>query len=226
MSETNGELVLCPGSHEAFAAVFLDKERLHRVPQAELDSHRGLCKKCFEKVQRNNCRVLAGKVETPVELSVPYHNLNPEEDHSGYVAPGEAVQTVDFNYDEIDRLLGLVESEPPTVRATAAALFAEIMAWVWSGKYPFKSAAIKFAALTAGLRPDLLGDRTFLQLGREYGVTKAAISKAALKFSDAFGIQFTRSRTESARNHMAVQAIGHKRTNTGKPSTQCHPPPA
>jgi hypothetical protein len=123
----------------------------------------------------------------------------------------ELTQTSDFNFDDIDTALGLVEEAPPAARAQAGELVRQIFAYCFKsrqGKPNLKTAAAKLAAIGAGLRPDAFDDATQGELAAQLGLTKAALSKTSVKFQDAFGIKFARSRSKEARQRMAAKRLG------------------
>lgn len=127
----------------------------------------------------------------------------------------EAVE--DFNFDAVDEALGHIITTPDDSRAIAADLLSKLLVWTWSKPSSSRAALVKFTALSGGLRPDLLENRTYLELAKECGVSKAAISKSAVLFQRAFGIHFARSRTDEARRHMAAKQVGHANYHHRKP---------
>lgn len=132
-----------------------------------------------------------------------------------------------FDYEEVDALLGNVSESSDEARAQAVEVLQRIMAWVWSGNgNRLQCAVLRFTALTAGLRPDLLENKTYLELGNELGVTKQGFSKAALKFSDAFQLKLARSRSVEARDAMSKAGLGHPNYRHRTRRTECDTQPA
>lgn len=220
---TNGKLVLCPGSHEAFSTVLLDQENLHRVPQSELDAHRGLCAKCFARIQKGHAHIRRGETEMPVDFeSLKRQAHNPEVDHLGYDGPGMVVQVLDFDYQGVDELLGFLDSSSADARVEAAVVLSRISEWTWQHRGNVRSALVRFSTLMCGLRPDLLNDMTLKELGLALGITKQGASKAMLHAAHEFGIRFARARQDSARENMRRAQLGHKATNVKRAN---HTPP-
>ena len=103
--------------------------------------------------------------------------------------------TTDFPYAEIDG-----EHKEPTATELAGEAFGRMMAWVWEDPC-YSSAFRKFIAVTAVVKPELLGNDTYEQIGKKSGCGKAAISRSAVAFSDHFGLHYRRSR--NGRGNMA-----------------------
>jgi hypothetical protein len=122
---------------------------------------------------------------------------------------GAISQITHFDFDDVDRALGLIESTPADARAEAAELVAQLMIWIW-GSGAVKTALVRMTAMTAGLRPGLLQDKTYKALGQELGVSKQTLSKTALRFSAAFDTKLARSRSDIGRRHMAEAAMGNQ----------------
>jgi hypothetical protein len=198
------ELVLCPKSTFGHAD---GEDRLHFVLPEELEAHGGVCAKCHARIQRHHAAIQRGEIEQPVPMTTETHHTTVEQDHVAFIPTGEFHPTTDFNYGDVDELLGQLESTHDEVRAEAAAAFSKILAWIWSTGP--KHAQIKWLVLTAGLRPDLLDDKTYREIGIICGRTRAAISKAARKFQKTFGIKFARSRSEDSCAHMATAQHEH-----------------
>jgi hypothetical protein len=181
---------------------------VHFASPEEITQNGGVCAACAAKFRKNhhNAAAIAGAVELPVTISEAAH-VTISEDHAATCADGSE-QITDFNFADIDIALGAIEDESPNVRADAAALFAALMTWIWSPGN-IKTAMIKMSALTASLNPTYLSDKSYLEIANELGTSKQAISKAALKFSDKFGVQWFRSRSVEARENMRLSQLGH-----------------
>ena len=127
-----------------------------------------------------------------------------------------AIQTVDFNFDDVDEALGYIHHSPPSAREQAAELFRNLATWCFRGQQ-LRPGLVKLIAVISGLRPDLLDNRTEPDLARELGVTKQALSRQSLKFQDAWRIKFARSRSKEGREHMAAARRGGPNRNTKLP---------
>jgi hypothetical protein len=116
-------------------------------------------------------------------------------------------QTTDFDYDAVDEALRFVEAAPADARAQAGEVIRQVFAYCF-GRGNLTAAAAKFAVIGAGLRPDVLDDATQTDLAQRLGLTKAALSKASVKFQDAFGVKFSRSRSADGRAKMSARRLG------------------
>jgi len=212
------ELIICPNSEDRW---FLAAEGyvLHRASRAEISANGGVCNVCKSKFRKNpdNARALNGLDEKPAVFDDPsferreYAQIINEVNHT---AP-ETHAITEFDYDEVDKLLGSIEESEPYERAQAAEIFGVILRWVWTEKSTARSAALRFITLCAGIRPDLV-EKSYQEIGDEFGITKAAISKTALQIQDALGLKFTRSRNFSQRNTMAVAQLGNTNKHLAK----------
>jgi len=129
--------------------------------------------------------------------------------------PAWFAQTTDFDFDAVAAGLGEVADTTPDARAEAAFVLSNLFSWIWA-RGSFESAQLKFATLTAGIRPDLIGDDSYEALAAKFGVTKQAISKAAKTLENKLNFKFSRSRSAAGCEAMARAQIGHKPTNTKK----------
>jgi hypothetical protein len=118
---------------------------------------------------------------------------------------------VDFDYGAVDRgnpLTAEIEGghSADQIKDLASAM-SRILQWCWVNGYnnnrPNKSSYIHFVAMTAALRPDLVGDSSYQKLGKDLGVTRAWMSRLALQFQDEFGCHFRRSRRQGSRANMS-----------------------
>ena len=126
-----------------------------------------------------------------------------------WISDGHFEAVEDFNFDAVDaNLLQTIAAEPDDVKELAGDLLSRVMVWVLSPTTT-RASLVRFAADSAGLRPDLMADKTFKQLGAELGVTRASVSKAATKFQKAFSFRFSRGRSAEACEHMAEAQRGH-----------------
>lgn len=210
MNATNGKIV-CPSSLEH--ANFSTSYTLHYADPKELEKHGGVCGACFRKFAGRN-HTLDGS-ETPAEFSNHHRRQDPELDHIAFTEDGQIEQTVDFDFSEVDKALGMIEAAPENVRAKAGELLRELLGWVWGGSNTsLRRATIRFSVLAAGLRPELVANWTYEKIANETRVTKQNVSKTGKLFERAFGFHFSRSRPESGCERMRESAIGHPPTNT------------
>ena len=195
--------VACPASFEH--ANLLTDYKIHYASPSQIAKY-GICRKCRARMKKSGKAILNGKTETPAVFE-HRHDLTPE-DHAGSVAPGDVVQTVDFNFDDVDIALGLVEAATPDAKQEAAELFGRIMAWTFRPPVNLRIATARWATICAGIRPDVLNDRTLAELGHEIGLTKQDMSKHGRSFQDVFGFKFSRSRSEQACAKMRARRLG------------------
>lgn len=215
--------VACPASLQF--GDLINSGSIHFASRKQIEKH-GLCRKCRKRMKEHHKAILAGKLETPVDMNEQHHAPTVEQDHVAF-ADGELTQSTDFDYAEIDRALGLVEAAPPDARQQAGEVLRQIFAYCFQSKRKLnlRTAAAKLAVIGAGLRPDALADESQTELAASLGLTKAALSKASVKFQDAFGIKFSRSRSSDARAAMRASRLAqggvsrHKRKDT-RPSNQ------
>src|SRR5690606_11070086 len=118
------------------------------------------------------------------------------------VVDGESVEVVHFDFEAIDQALGTIENASADARTEAAELLSALLVWVFPPGIKVRGALVRFAAMTAGLRPDLM-EGTYQSLASECHCSKQAVSKAAMRFQGAFNFKFGRSRSLAARNNMA-----------------------
>jgi hypothetical protein len=198
--------VACPASLEH--GDLINSGAIHFTSRRQIEKF-GLCKKCRKRMKKHGKAILNGKVEQPADMNEHHHRPDVEQDHVGFDA-AEVVQTTDFDFAEVDRALGLVEETPPDARQQAGELVRQLFAYCFPSqrKLDLRTAAAKLAVIGAGLRPDALNDASQTELAARLGLTKAALSKASVKFQSAFGIKFSRSRSVSARAKMRARRLG------------------
>lgn len=179
---------------------------LHHAPAAELAANGGICAKCATKIRKANAGVLAGKIELPVDLNEHNRESEFEPDLVGFSEDGHRVGVVEFDFAALD---GVLESAPEEARQMAGEAIRENLPYCF-GNGNLTAAAAKFAVIGAGLRPDApgLNDATQTDLAKRLGLSKAALSKASVKFQDTFGVKFGRSRSLSARSKMRARRLG------------------
>jgi hypothetical protein len=188
-------MVICPVSSDREWAASERYERHYATPQ-ELQENGGVCRRCREKFRKHNGGFISGRIETPAAMT--HHVAQSDGEHAGFEALGPE-QIIDFPFVALDG----IEHDP--IR-TAADVFATVMTWVW-GAGSIRSAMTRLAALTAALRPDLLGNKSYQQIGAELGVSKQSVARFGVAFCDEFGIQCARGRLPEARNHMRTAQL-------------------
>jgi hypothetical protein len=222
-SETETGRVICPRSlHGLDDLPLAEGYKLHFVTPEELQANGGVCAQCRARIIKFNRRDRVVKDDCPdhigehIEFDRP--DFAPDTD-GGFSPEDGAVPAVEFSFDEIDALLGTIHKTPRDARKQAAELFRQIMAWCFAGNPPLQTALVKVVSVTAGLRPELLGDRTLEELAKKIGVTKQAMSKSMLTFGDEFNFHFTRGRSQKARENMAAAMTGnqHRRRKQTEP---------
>jgi len=101
----------------------------------------------------------------------------------------------------------------------AIELFNSILFWVWqkdgeSIRQP-RIAFIRFVVACALIKPELLGDYSYHELGNRIGCTKANLSLLAKDFENEFHMRFSRShrssmgKTKNKRRHGAAKGLGN-----------------
>lgn len=208
--DTRGRIA-CPYSLQV--ADLLSPYALHFVSQKELDANGGVCGSCAGKIKKRGLALMNGKKEKPATIK-SHHYFSPQEDHCELVN-GHAEEIVDFNFDGIDETLGFIKNSPESVRNETGQLASKLFGWCFSstGRNRLKTAALRFAAIVAGIRPDLLDNCSQGELAKQLGLTKAAFSKTSLKFQSQFDIKFHRSRSIAARSNMADARRGKSGNN-------------
>ena len=110
----------------------------------------------------------------------------------------EFVGTCDPPWEQIySDLDGQPEAEyqKPSKMVTAADGLGAVLHLVWrrgKGRAKPLAAFRKFLALSASMKPELFDARTLKQIGQEYGITRATLSKYGVVFSKELGIRFRR----------------------------------
>lgn len=135
--------------------------------------------------------------------------MNEPHDGIGHAEDGHLEPYEEFDYSKIDAALGWQERGNPdiAVRDEAIELASEglllFMGWVWvtpDGKTRnHNSAALRFLAASATIRPQLFKNRSFNQIAERIGCTRAAISKLSVEFSDEFKLHFRVQKRSEAR---------------------------
>lgn len=151
-------------------------------------------------------------------------NNNHAGEHPWNSDSGDAGNAEDFDYDAVE-LRGergnpqLGFDEPPSAIEIASDGLSELLNWVWQTK-DFKTAFVKFVAMSAVMRPELLDDQSYLQLAKKINCTKSLISHNVKTFEAEFGLHFRRSRRAGGCEVMSAArfkaANGPKTRNGGK----------
>lgn len=219
-TEDPAELIECPRSRDLWepgsGAV------VHRAPRSEIASNQGICAACASEIQRHHSLLRAGRREAPADMNEPIRSLEKLEP-TAWGGLAEPILSVDFDFETIYALDEEAKEADEEARLVAFELFNGLLGWVWGrpsksppSKYQLRYALTRLAAFTAGLRPDLVGGATYLQLGSAIGITKQALSKSSLKCAHAFGMRFARSRPDSARANMSrARKDSYARTHSG-----------
>jgi len=140
--------------------------------------------------------------------------MRQEQEHVAYdAATHSSIHTVDFNFDAVDEALGYIEQAPPSAREEAALLFRRLASWCFADKRPLKSSMVRLMAIFAGLRPELLDNRSGRELADELQISKQALAHQAVRFADAFQFRFARGRSKEARARMSLARIGGPNRN-------------
>jgi len=188
----NGDKFQCPHP------VYENGERKdHFATRAELDSHGGVCLACFDRIRRKHTAVQHGEPETPADMNAAWC------DH-------ESVQTEDFDFDllAVDQATRDIFADASRdSRHDAGTLLGIILAWCFGRGLSMQKAFRKFVVMTAGLRPDLIGDKSLKEIGSELSITRACMSKHGVNFQRAFHLKFSRGRSEEARRNMSAARL-------------------
>jgi hypothetical protein len=211
--ETDTSLVHCPNSFER--GNLMTNFKIHYASPEELKKYAGVCRQCFEKFASRN-RTLDGS-ETPAEFLNHHPRPDSELDHLAFSKDGQIEQTTDFDFAAVEALdtdtkefFDSVDRDSLTLAGTALGM---ILRWVWSSG--FATAQRRFAVVSAGLRPELLNDQSWREIGKQLGCTRAALSKSAVLFQAVFQVQFSRSRSETARQRMSNSMLGNSNRKAG-----------
>lgn len=134
----------------------------------------------------------------------PSHSENRYSQHPsfGWTEASEPVPIVGFDYDEVCRNLDGEEPQSPTgTRAAAADLLNDVFHWCAEAPTA-RAASLRFLALLAGCRPELLASRSYKSLATEFNVTKAAFCKTMMMAESKFQTKFSRTRRLEGREAM------------------------
>lgn len=207
MSDTTDadELIDCPRSLSLAASIGFN---VHQGTRREIEENSGICNKCKRALRHQHLAWKAGMVETPADFAAGHRHVTLEADHAGVVGD-ELHPAVEFDFASIDadELRTALDNCSAEGIAMAADFLGALLVWLWAGHGTIKTTSVKLAVFTSALRPDLLGDRTYKQLGQELGVTRANLSKHASRLSDALQFKFTRARSDKARLNMRLARL-------------------
>ena len=208
--------VACPVSIDR--ANLLTNFKVHFTTARQIQKY-GMCRACRARFKRDHGAILIGeKTETPAAMTNHRELPNLENDHAGHEAPGEVIQTTDFDFGAVDEALGIFEDAPPDARQQAAEVLQNIWRWLYAkgGQTPLRTAAAKLGVLVSGFSPDTLDGATLETMADELGVTKSAMSKINVTTQKRFSLMFPRSRSDESKAHMAAAAMGHRPTFKGR----------
>jgi hypothetical protein len=190
------------------------------VSVAELNRCKGVCQFCRQAFRAANKSWVQGNYQAASDQ----RNSAPSAIEVGMGDEHEPIGISDFDFEAVEKSLGEFHAAPVTAQIIAAEVLARIFVLTFEKRY-LRGALLRFTVLMAGIRPDLVNDRTYSAIGLECGVTKQAISKAATKIQDALGIKFARSRSLDARKRMAAKMLGHPDwSKKGSRKKPCSPP--
>jgi hypothetical protein len=87
--------------------------------------------------------------------------------------------------------MDLIEPEDESQSSVVAEMLGKVLAEVFRGrgrrKLDYSTAFLRFLSVTWLIRPDLLDGKSLMTLADEVGITRAALSKYAVQFSDLLG---------------------------------------
>lgn len=193
------------------------------VTPAHLAKWAGVCEFCKRSFITGHQRWIEGGANQEADEHLKFAHHNTERI---FTDTGETDDAIDFDFDSVEKALGEFKSEPEQVQQMTADVLARVFAFCWApggnNSLP-QTPLIKFTAVIAGLRPDLLENKTGRQIATGLGCTKQNLSKAMLRAEMVLGIKFSRSRSLEARQHMREKQIGHPPTNTGRKSKDSYP---
>lgn len=133
------------------------------------------------------------------------HHVHPEDGIGS--ADGQTVQTCGFDYDAVDKALGLREPITPRDKAFAdAADLLEVLA-VWiADSGTITSAGRRALALAYALRPGSFPDRSTAALARRMGTTRQSLLKYTSEiYRMAHGLFVTRTMQSNGRREKQVR---------------------
>ena len=103
----------------------------------------------------------------------------------------------EFDYDAVDRGNPLTaELERSDSAALASQSLLTMLQWVWGtkpAKLESRAAFLKFVAMSAVVRPDILQNKSYEEIADLCGCSKANIALHAKNFQREFGVVFRRS---------------------------------
>ena len=145
---------------------------------------------------------------------------------------GREVAAAGFDWDAVDRgnpLTSELEGASPRGQNKINLMsdsLRDVLDWCWRTKFgprKLKGAQHCFVALTALVRPELVGDMSYEQIGRRLGVGKSNISRIARSFQKEFGVKFSRSHRADNLHAAAARESWQKsgRVKSWKGKTKC-----
>jgi biotin operon repressor len=112
----------------------------------------------------------------------------------------QAVGTVGFDFDEIDRRLGFEQADEPVEFADMTAAFSLILGWMCGTKTgPIRNSGWRAQALLWLLDPEQSQFGSLTEIAEAAGVTKQAVSKALVELRDECGFLISAGKRQSAR---------------------------
>ena len=119
------------------------------------------------------------------------------------------IDTVDFDYDAVDHRQVREDGI-----AFASNILRAVLEWAWDSRKPsrrFKTALRRLTAMSCVMRPELVGNLGYREIGRELGCTKANLSKAGIQFAREFGDLRFRRQHKGRGNMRAAAIAAHRR---------------
>ena len=145
------------------------------------------------------------------------HHYDMAQAGHAYTPDGTKEAFVDFPMDQIYQDLDGDESVNPRDRIPEfGSALIRIFQWLlFSGlrgvsRRDRKGTMIRLETIVALISPETIGSKVSLQdIGKRYGVTKAAVSAIGLDFADRFGVHFRRQFRQSSRLKLSKSQMGH-----------------
>lgn len=117
------------------------------------------------------------------------------------------------DWERLDKIKGLAE------------LLDSVFFWCWTKetnrgiiyRHP-KAAQKRFVAMTALVRPDLIRDKSYEEIGEVVGIGKAWMSAMSKDFQNSFGLKFQRSHKNGGNNSASAKKTWQKRKAQNEPA--------
>ena len=124
------------------------------------------------------------------------------------------------NMADWTRIEDILEPEEEPISSVAAEMLGKVLVEVFrrrgKRKLDYSAAFLRFLALTWVIRADLLDGKSLMTLADEVGVTRAALSKYSVEFSDLLGgFRNGAQKSKAARETYREIQKGHKNYRRG-----------